>query len=241
MMAEETGLQVLDSRRESSMSNMALRDLLSWAKDELADLGSEEALANAEGLLRELEGLDRTGLYLEADRVVPSDRMMKFKALVVKRKKRIPLSHLTGKVYFWNEILAVGPECLIPRPETEVLIEKFIECSGFGDHDPFKFLDLATGSGAISIALLRHYRLAQATVSDVSSEALAIAKENLQHYKLLDRVEIVQSDLFRSLKGNLWDAIVCNPPYLSQFELINTHLSGRNCDEPRLYRTGLCY
>ncbi len=174
-----------------------------------------EALASSEGLLAEVTGWNRSQLYLKAPRPLSGDEVICFRELVQKRKTRIPLGYLLGKTYFWNEMLTVGPDCLIPRPETEILVERFIQECGFGKEADFRFLDLGTGSGAIGIALLRHFPRAQGTFSDLSAPALAITGENIGRYGLSGRAEIIQSNLFENLPGRRWDAILSNPPYLS--------------------------
>jgi release factor glutamine methyltransferase len=146
---------------------------------------------------------------------VPGTLARMFRSLIAKRKARTPLAYLRRKAFFWNEVLEVGPGCLIPRPETEILVEKFIEHSGFKKGSSFSFLDLGTGCGAIGIALLRHFSQAKGTFVDLSLEALRVTQNNLKRYRLLNRAEVIHSDLFSALSQRKWDAIVCNPPYLS--------------------------
>lgn len=151
-----------------------------------------------------------------------------FSQIIRARKKRIPLAYLLGKAHFYREVLEVGPGCLIPRPETEILIDCFIKHAGFAKQDSFSFLDLGSGSGAIGIAILREFPNARATFSDVSPTALEYTRKNIERYGLLDRSELVLSDLFSAPTFLLtrsageetggrrkWDAIVSNPPYLS--------------------------
>ena len=191
--------------------------ILSWGIRELQILGPEEARASAEWLLTEVSGLERFELILRADSHAPADLVKKFRAFIAGRKKRVPLAYLTGKACFWDEVLEVGPGCLIPRPETEILVEKFLENSGFDRAGRFSFLDLGSGSGAVGIAILRSFSGARAAFSDISEEALEITRNNLSRYGLLERAEIIQSDLFGGFSSDIrWDAIFCNPPYLSE-------------------------
>lgn len=196
------------------MANVA--DMLRWGQDELAFLGSEEARASAERLLSAVLARDRTGLYLEARSRVSEDEAGAYREFVGRRKKRVPVAYILRRTDFWNETLTVGPGCLIPRPETEILVECFLETAGFGRDSSFSFLDLGCGTGAIGIAILREFPEARAVFSDVAPEALEIAGENLEHYSLKERAETVASDLFSGLAGRSWDAIVSNPPYLSE-------------------------
>lgn len=208
---------------ESLSPEVSWKDLLDWGEKQLASLdslGSSESRTNAEWLLEDLAGIHRHQIYLEANpkisSKVPIEIASKFRQLVAERKKRIPLAYLTGKTVFWKEVLEVNPACLIPRPETEILIEKFIEITGWKADHPFTFLDLGTGSGAMTVALLRYFEKAQATLSDISEKSLEIARKNLDSYKLLDRAELVRSDLFENCAKRRWDAILSNPPYLAE-------------------------
>lgn len=206
-----------------------LGDLLSWGKEELASLGPHESQICAERLLAELSGLNRSELYLEAHQAIrektfPGAAMNlfeKFGEFIAKRKARVPVAYILGKASFWNEILEVGPGCLIPRPETEMLIEHFLSNSGFGKQDPFSFLDLGAGTGAIGIAVLRHFTNAKVTFSDISEEALKMTQKNITGYGLAERSSVVLSDLFDSFGGCKWNAILSNPPYLAESDWEN--------------------
>lgn len=211
-----------------------IASLLEWSRRELANLGTEEAGASAERLLEETLGLERTFLYLKAGDRVSGSKVADYRRLILKRKARVPVAYLLRKAYFWNEVLEVRPGCLIPRPETEILVDTFIRRSGFQKQDKFSFLDLGAGSGAIGIAVLRHFPKARGTFSDISRKALQVTRLNLQNYGLLKRAEIVCSDLFESFprtlfegckkperesNGRKWDVILSNPPYVAQRDL----------------------
>ncbi|MBI3312733.1 MAG: peptide chain release factor N(5)-glutamine methyltransferase [Candidatus Omnitrophica bacterium] len=194
----------------------SVAELLLWGEEELAELGGLEARSSAERLLSEISGLSRTELYLKNSWHLVPDQIKIFRELIAKRKSRIPVAYLVSRAYFWEEILKVSPDCLIPRPETEMLIEAFIHRSGISKGQTFSFLDLGTGSGAIGIALLRYFENAKGTFSDISSKALEVAEENLKWYGLINsRAEVVVSDLFEAFQGRRWDAIFFNPPYFS--------------------------
>jgi len=207
----------------------SLAELLLWGEEELADLGGLEARSSAERLLSEISGLSRTELYLKNSWCLIPDQIKIFRELIAKRKSRIPVAYLVGRAYFWEEILKVSPDCLIPRPEAEMLIEAFIHRSGISKDQTFSFLDLGTGSGAVGIALLRHFENAKGTFSDISSKALEVATSNLDRYGIqkgpgplrsqapfeVCRAEVVVSDLFQVFHGRKWDAIFFNPPYFS--------------------------
>lgn len=201
-------------------SPLNTEEALRWGQSQLKVLGKIEALASTERLLGFLLGQDRLRLHLESQKKISSGIWKQYRGLISKRKKRVPLDYLIGNSHFWNEILEVGPGCLIPRPSTEVLLEKFFENSGLPQEQAFSFLDLGCGSGAIAIAVLRHYPKAKGVLSDISPAALGITKKNLRHYRLLKRAEVIQSNLFeRFSKSGKWDVILSNPPYLSERDL----------------------
>ena len=199
-----------------------IKSLLEWSRRELANLGKEEAGASAERLLEETLGLERTFLFLNAGDRVSGPKAADYRRLILKRKARVPVAYLLRKAYFWDEVLEVRPGCLIPRPETEMLVDTFIRRSGLRKQSVFSFLDLGTGSGAIGIALLRYFPKAQGTFSDISRKALRITRLNLKNYGLLKRAETVCSDLFEKFEkpaGCKWDVILSNPPYVAQSDL----------------------
>jgi release factor glutamine methyltransferase len=214
-------------------------ELLRWGSRELKHLGYAEARASAERLLEEISGLDRFHLYLDVKRIVPKKNLRTYRAWIRRRKRRVPVAYIVKKVAFWNETLEVKPGCLIPRPETEVLVERFMEKSGFEKQRKFSFLDLGSGSGAIGIAILRHYPNARGTFSDKSKKALAVTRKNLIRYALLNRSTTVLSDLFKAFQKKRyekWDVIFTNPPYIAKKDLKN--LQPEVLREPRLALDG---
>lgn len=137
-----------------------------------------------------------------------------FLRLVERRRAGVPLSYLTGTKEFWSIPLRVSPSVLIPRPETEVLVEKVLELSSRG---PESVLDIGTGSGNIAIALGRELPRARIVASDISLRALDVARRNAALQKVR-RVEFVRSDLFSAFRGTgaRFDFVVSNPPYVSR-------------------------
>lgn len=198
------------------MSNVRLGDLLNWARKELSPLGEEEARASAEALLMELTGLERSFLYLEKDSLIAEKARTAFSQAVSERLRRVPLAYLTHKAYFWDLCLEVGPGCLIPRQETEILVDAFVRESGFSSGDRFSFLDLCCGSGAIGIAILRIFLEAKGTFSDISPDALAFTEKNIRRFALDSRASVKAGNLFEAFPAGkvFWDAVLCNPPYL---------------------------
>ena len=203
------------SRTLREKKALTLGGLLLWGRKALGALGRAEASSSAERILSGITGHSRTVLYLESKSKASGLLVRRFQSLIKRRKNREPVAYLLGKAHFWEETLAVGEGCLIPRPETETLVEKFIRESGFKKGDVFPLLDLGSGSGAIGIALLRIFPNATATFSDISEQALKVTRQNIRSYELQRRSEIVLSNLFKGLQGRKWRAILSNPPYFS--------------------------
>jgi len=199
----------------SSEETFSLGSLLEWGRIRLEPLGEDEARASAEALLSEITGYPRSVLYMNREEAVSPSGQQAYETGIVKRLERWPLAYITGKAYFWEECLSVTPDCLVPRPETETLIESLIRDSGYGPEDRFRLLDLGSGSGAIGIALLRHFRRAEALFSDISSATLEVTGRNLESHGLMDRARMRQTDLFEGFRGLCFDVIVSNPPYFS--------------------------
>ena len=210
------GAGSLPMQSNSKTTMTRIRDLLSRGVEELQALGTSEAQASTESMLQELLNLSRSSIYLHSEQPVQDEITKLFDTQLEQRKTRIPLAYILGKTYFWKECLAVGPGCLIPRPETEILVE--IVTDLFKDPSTaFSFLDIGTGSGAITVSLLRHFVHARATLLDISQKALGYAEANLFRYDLRERSEMIVSDLFQNVDpAAKWDLIVSNPPYLSK-------------------------
>jgi release factor glutamine methyltransferase len=199
------------------IKNGELLELIAWSRAELSRSGIEEAQEECERILMKLLGCSRSEIYLKEHELVASGTRERFLALLEKRLGRIPLAYLLKEADFWQETLYVDERCLIPRPETEILVEQVLKALGKNAEKKFSFLDIGTGSGAIAVAILRVFKNATGTMLDISGEALEVAQENLKRYVLEDRAKRVRGDLFEPFSSNeKWDLIVSNPPYLSE-------------------------
>jgi release factor glutamine methyltransferase len=155
--------------------------------------------------------------YLAApDRPCPAKAEAHFHRLVARRLAGMPLSHLTGRKEFWSIPIEVTPSVLVPRPETEGLVEKVLELS---TREPESILDVGTGSGCIAIALAKELPRAAIQAVDISERALAVARRNAARHRVR-HIEFRRSDLFSAFRGTgvRFDFIVSNPPYLSRAE-----------------------
>jgi release factor glutamine methyltransferase len=178
--------------------------------------GVESARLNAELLIGHALGLKRMQLYLQFERPLTEAELEKIRPLVKRRGGREPLQYIMGETEFSGLKLKVDRRALIPRPETERLIELVMQHFA---SPPATVLDLGTGSGAIALALAKAWPEAVVTAVDKSEEALALARENAEACALAGRVTFVTSDWFAGIPaGQKFGLIVANPPYLSDAE-----------------------
>jgi release factor glutamine methyltransferase len=183
--------------------------------------GVEHARLNAELLAGHALGLPRMQLYLQFERLLPEHELELIRPLIKRRSMREPLQHIIGSVEFAGVNLTCDARALVPRPETEYLVE--LLQNEFGDAPPKCFVDLGTGSGALVLALAKAWPEATAYGTDISPEALSLATENRDALELQERVTLIQSDWFADLPAALkFDLIVANPPYLSTEEVAAT-------------------
>lgn len=184
--------------------------------DFLASKGVESARLNAELLIGHALGLKRMQLYLQFERVLVEAELEKIRPLVKRRSLREPLQYIIGETEWAGVRLKVDRRALIPRPETEMLVELVIERLV---EPPLRILDLGTGTGAIALALAKRYEGAAVTAVDASVDALALAAENARLLGLNDRVRFMKSSWYDALTvDESYDVIVSNPPYLTADE-----------------------
>ncbi|WP_116368545.1 peptide chain release factor N(5)-glutamine methyltransferase [Parahaliea mediterranea] len=201
----------------------SVRDLLALG----ADLPTESPARDAEVLLCHCLQRDRTWLYTWPEKPVDAANEQRFRALLARRRQGEPVAHLTGQRDFWTLSLAVTPDTLIPRPDTETLVSWALELPL---QEQARVLDLGTGSGAIALALASERAGWQVTATDASAAALAVAQRNIAHC-CPGRVRTLQGSWFAPLAGERFDLIVSNPPYI---EAADAHLaSGDVRFEPR--------
>jgi release factor glutamine methyltransferase len=193
-------------------------ELLRWTTAHFAAKGIETPRLDAELLLAFALGCDRLRLYVDFEKPVTPEERARFRPLVRRRAdERVPVAYLTGRREFWSLPLAVTPDVLIPRPDTETLVEAVL--SRLPEHEAKRsLLDLGTGSGAIALALATALPGAQLVASDVSAAALALARQNAEALGLAGRVRFLAGDGFAAVAGERFDAVVSNPPYLSSAE-----------------------
>ena len=191
-------------------------EIIQKSSEFLSARGVESARLNAELLIGHALELKRMQLYLQFERVLTEPELEKIRPLVKRRSQREPLQYIIGTVEFGGLKLKVDRRALIPRPETELLIEKIV---GLCVQPPQSVLDLGTGTGAIALALAKAFSEAQITAVDVSPEALALAAENVLASGFGPRVRLINSAWFKGLQPeDRFELIVSNPPYLTDAE-----------------------
>ena len=192
--------------------------VLQWTAGYFARKGIEQARANAEVLLAHILGVERIQLYLRYDQPLSPEELARFRRAVQRRSTREPAQYITGKQEFWSLDFEVNSAVLIPRPETELLVEKALELL---PSSPSKVLDLCTGSGAIAVALASERSDLRIFATDRSPEALVVAKRNAVRHGVQDRIHFAAADLFNGLSPGQppFDLIVSNPPYIGDVEM----------------------
>jgi len=180
----------------------------------IAEASTRIAPRDAEVLLTHILGRDRAFILAHIDDPLSAEHLEQLRAFTARRAAHEPLQHLTGIQEFFGLTLRVTSDTLIPRPETELLVEAVLNwISEKPSPRAVRILDVGTGTGAIPIALATHLPTAQLTAVDISLEALAVARENAASHHVTDRIQCVESDLLASVKGR-FDIIVSNPPYV---------------------------
>lgn len=205
--------------------------LIQWTTGHFEKKNIPNPRLDAELLLAHVLQCPRIDLYTGYEKIVSEKDLATFKALIERRAKREPLQYMIGETEFWGLKIKVTPDVLIPRPETELLVEEALKNVGAGFSRPgrenraptgIQILDIGTGSGCIAIALAKNLPDAKIVATDISREALAIARENAEVHGVADRIEFVLADIapWRAFQAEdrKFDLILSNPPYIPTAE-----------------------
>ncbi len=218
------------------MTQWTIRKLLAWITDYLTENSVDAPRLSGELLLSHVLGLKRIELYTQFDKIVDKEHLDRLHGLVKRAGQHEPVAYLVGKTEFYSIELEVAPDCLIPRPETELLVQRAIEFLRMRS-GPQHVCDLCTGCGCIAVAVARNFPEAHVIATDISDKALAVAARNVEKHQLQDRIELLCGDLFEPLVPHLdvtqWDLIACNPPYVSASEYERLEKNVKDY-EPRL-------
>lgn len=210
---------------------MQYAKLYQIGKEQLQKAGITDAELDARLLLEFICHTDRNALYAHGDQEIEDEKMQDFLQLIEKRAVHIPLQHLTGEQNFMGLDFLVNEHVLIPRQDTEILVEEIMRDL----HDGIRILDMCTGSGCILLSLLHYSNDCSGVGVDVSEDALAVARQNAD--RLAEKQAVfIQSDLFEKVEGS-FDLIVSNPPYIRSQEIAGLMPEVRE-HEPRLALDG---
>lgn len=219
-----------------------IKELIKVTTDFLKEKQIESPRLTAEVLLSHLLNINRVTLYLTLDQPLNESEISGYRELIKRRLRREPLQYITGIQEFWSLDFIVGPQVLIPRPESELLIEQAIErlkpAASQGDHSP-RILDLGTGCGALATVLAKEIPRSQVWATDVSRTAIDIARINAEKHGVSEKIKYIQGDLWQPLRDKdiTFDLIVSNPPYVSTEEYEDLPPEVRSY-EPRLALNG---
>lgn len=229
-------------------TDATLAQVLTWAEAELVALHLQSPRLDAEVLLAHSLGLNRAGLYARLHTVLSPSQMATFQQLVHRRLQHEPVQYITGVQEFWSLDFAVNPSVLIPRPETELVVETALrllaqvsslksQVSSLPIRNPqpaIRILDIGTGSGCIAIALATELPAAEIWATDISADALAVAAANARRHNVHQRIHYLQGSLFAPLAAQQqqFAVIVSNPPYITRNDLFTLQPEVRDW-EPR--------
>jgi release factor glutamine methyltransferase len=188
---------------------------IAGVSERLAAAGGESPRVDAEILLAHLLGTSRSAVRADGRRELDDATLVELESLVARRERREPLAYVLGEWGFRRLTLAVDSRVLVPRPETEIVVDRCLARIAWIDAP--RVLDVGTGSGAIALALADEAPGAQVTALDASPDALEVARENVFRTGLA--VELLQADLFEGLPTGPWDIVVSNPPYVHPEEI----------------------
>ena len=203
------------------MQTWTIQKLLKWVTEYFAEKGVDSPRLSAEMLLGHVLSLKRIELYTQFDRSVAEEDRDRLRELVRRAARHEPVAYLIGRTGFYSLEIDVTRDCMIPRPETELLVERAVEFlrARIGNQ---LVCDLCTGSGCVAVAVAKNFPDAKITATDISDAVLEVAARNVEKHALRERVTLLRGDLFDPLVPQLdrrkFDLIVCNPPYVSSAE-----------------------
>jgi release factor glutamine methyltransferase len=213
---------------EPNSEPWSIRRVLAWATDDFKRRGNKSARLDAELLLSEALGLDRIKLIVEAERPLADDELSRYRDLIKRRRASEPIAYILGRREFFALPMRVDRRVLIPRPDTEILVETAL--NGTRDQHLYgRMLDLCTGSGCVAIAFAKERPTWRVTAVDLSPDAAAVARENVQRAGVVHNVAV--------LDGAEFELITANPPYIPSGDIAGLDADVRDF-EPRLALDG---
>ena len=221
-----------------------IKEILNVTSQFLRDKQIESPRLCAEVLLSLQLRKTRVELYLSFDQPLRDSEVAQYRALVKRRLNREPLQYITGRQEFWSLEFVVNPSVLVPRPDTEILVEEALNLKKTnqlpeGSGGQMRILDLGTGSGAIAISLAKEIEDACFWATDISAEALAVARENAERHAVSGKITFCEGDLWQALEqpAPAFDMIIVNPPYIAS-DAFDTLPEEVRAYEPRIALDG---
>ena len=203
--------------------------ILKWTEQYFGSKGVESPRLDAEVLLSHVLEKERIYLYVHFDQPLEAKELAAYKALIKQRVEHVPVAYLLGQKEFMGLNFKVTPATLIPRPDTEILVQAAVE--RLRGRENCSFADIGTGSGAICLSVLSFVQGSHAVTVDISQEARAVAEENAARLGLADRIEFFTGDLLEPIKDRKFTAILSNPPYIPEKDIEGLQAEVR-CKEP---------
>lgn len=214
---------------------ITLKELIIEGREAFAEI-SETAALDTELLVCHVLGITKLDILMEPNRVIEPEKAKALRKLYKRRAEGFPVQYLIGTEGFMGLEFNVTPSVLIPRPDTELLVEKIIELAD--NRKGMRILDIGTGSGAITISLAYYLKTAQVETVDISSDATAVARGNAEKNGVSERVTFLNGDVFEPVaEGTLYDVIVSNPPYIPSDDIDDLQIEVA-VHEPRLALDG---
>jgi len=193
---------------------------LQWATGGLTKAGVDSPRLDAELLLAEALNVSRKALYIDPDRKLDASQGDLANRLLERRTSREPMAYILRQREFWGRAFQVNRQVLIPRPETEILIEAFLKWNNrIAPKQPIRILDIGTGSGAIAVTLACEIPGCQVVATDISAQALAVAKTNAIAHGVDKQIQFIEDNIFPAKPQEKFDAILSNPPYIESGEI----------------------
>ena len=189
---------------------------LKFGSDKLKSHNIDTHILDSEILLSFILNSSRENILMNLETNIKKNKFEKFKKLLSRREKREPIAYITNKKEFWKNNFYVNSDVLIPRPETELIVEEVLKNTNI--HSSKKFLEIGTGSGCLVVSIIKERPKCFATAIDISRKALNIAKFNAKMHHLINKINFVNIDIDK-IQINKYDFIISNPPYINKFDL----------------------
>ena len=216
---------------------MIIHNLIAETTKKLENIGVPSARLDAEVLLAFLLDCDRTELIKYPEKTIHDEQLSAFNRLVERRLRWEPIAYITGRKAFWSFVLDVSPDVLIPRPDTEIIVEETLALCRSEKIVKPRILEIGTGSGAIALALAIELPGAQIMASDISTDALRVAKKNARDLGLESKITFIAGDLLDPVEG-AFDIILSNPPYIGAEEYETLPAGVKNYEPSRALLAG---